>query len=76
MKSIFKTLNKFFSNEFISRLDDVIYFNDISEDMIKKYCEKNDVKMNLNDLLLNSDYKRYGFRSINNYLKKHKNKTS
>jgi len=66
--------NNYFSDEFIARLDEVIYFNDLNEDMINEYLEKNKSSILAKDIMNNCDYKKYGFRVINNYLKKNKSK--
>ncbi len=61
--------NKFFSDEFIARLDDVIYFNDINEEMIKEYLLKQNSSVLLSDVINNCNYKKLGFRAIDKYLR-------
>lgn len=64
--------NKFFSDEFIARLDEVIYFNDVDELMINEYLLKNKSRLNTKDVMENCDYKKLGFRAINRYIKNNK----
>lgn len=63
--------NRFFSDEFLARLDDIVYFNDISEKTIKEYLLKNNSSVLVSDILNNCDYKHLGFRAIERYIKKH-----
>ena len=67
-----KSNNKFFSSEFIARLDEVIYFNDIDEEMISEYLIKKDSNINLNEIINNCEFKSLGFRAIEKYIKNNK----
>lgn len=66
--------NHFFSNEFLARLDEIIYFNDISEDMIKEYLHRCNSNVLASDVISNCDYKRLGFRAINKYIRNNERK--
>ena len=66
-----KNVNKsnFFASDFISRIDDIIYFNNISKEMIESFLEKKQLKFLLNAVLNTCDFKKYGFRAIKKYIK-------
>ncbi len=61
--------NRFFSDEFLARLDEIIYFNDIDENMIKEYLIKKNSCLKTSDIINECDYKKLGFRGIEKYLK-------
>jgi len=67
-----KVNNKFFSNEFVSRLDEIIYFNDINEEMISEYLIRHNSKLSSTDVVNNCDYKKLGFRAVEKFIKNNK----
>lgn len=59
-----------FSKEFLSRITSIINYNDINEEMIKKYLRTKGIKDY--SIINNFDYKLQGFRGLDKYLKKEK----
>ncbi len=55
-----------FSKEFLARISEVIAFNDIDENMIKEYLDKNGID-DL-DIVKDYDYHNLGFRGLDKYL--------
>ena len=64
--------NNEFSKEFIARFTDIIEYNDITEEMVNKYLEKNNIKDKT--IIKNFDYSKCGFRGLNYLISKSKNK--
>ena len=64
-----------FSDEFLGRFDDFIYFNSLTKMEALTYLKEN-IKENINyeELLNNNDYEKYGFRSLNKIINKYKSK--
>ena len=64
-----------FSEEFLGRFDDFIYFNSLTKMEALTYLKEN-IKENINyeELLNNNDYEKYGFRSLNKIINKYKSK--
>ena len=67
-----KVNNKFFSNEFVFRLDEIIYFNDINEEMISEYLIRHNSELSSTDVVNNCDYKKLGFRAVEKFIKNNK----
>ena len=59
-----------FSKEFIARFTDIIEYNDITSEMVDKYLEKKKIKDK--NIIKDFDYKKNGFRGLENYLMKTK----
>ena len=64
-----------FTEEFLGRFDDFIYFNSLTKMEALTYLKEN-IKENINyeELLNNNDYEKYGFRSLNKIINKYKSK--
>ena len=64
-----------FTEEFLGRFDDFIYFNSLTKMEALTYLKEN-IKENINyeKLLNNNDYEKYGFRSLNKIINKYKSK--
>ena len=60
------------NNDIINKINEVIYFNDVDEFMVREYISKNNYQNK--DVLINCDYKNQGFRAINKLIKS-KNKS-
>ena len=63
---------KYFDDDFVKRVDDVIYFNDIDTSMIEEYIKKNNCICD-SEFLKSCEYKKYGFRAVKKLIK-NKNK--
>ena len=61
-----------FSKEFLSRINTTINYNNITEEMLKEYLDKKNIKDY--SLIKDFDYINQGFRGLDKYLKKQKNK--
>ena len=59
--------NDNFSKEFIARFSDIIEFNNVTEDMINTYLEKNNIKDK--SVVKDFDFHKNGFRGLKQYLK-------
>lgn len=64
------SFNESFSKEFIARFTDIIEYNDITSEMVDKYLEKKKIKDK--NIIKDFDYKKNGFRGLENYLMKTK----
>ena len=60
-----------FSKEFLARITAKINYNNITEEMIKKYLDKKNLNF---DLAKDFDYENQGFRGLDKYLKSKKTK--
>ena len=71
-----KNLTEYFSEEFLGRFDDIITFENITKDTIKKYLSSKleDQTLDYDELLKDIDYTKYGFRYINKIITKYKPK--
>ena len=85
-EKIMKSLNEFFSLEFMNRIDDVIIFNELEEksiekiikkklNLLKKYYDKRNVNLSFSNKLIKeirdeSNYKVYGARKIDKLIDK------
>lgn len=69
-------LTENFSEEFLGRFDDIISFEAISKEEVKKYLqEKLDVKeLDYDEILKEINYTKYGFRYINKIIDKYNTK--
>lgn len=71
-----KKNSSYFSDEFSSRLDDIIVFNDIDERIIKEYLVSLNNEFLYEEVINNCDYKKYGFRAVLKYIDKNLKKTN
>lgn len=60
-------LQNSFSKEFLGRISNQIYFNEVTEEMFNKYLSKKGITNN--ELISSFDYKNKGFRGLNKYIK-------
>ena len=60
--------NDSFSKEFIARFTDIIEYNDVTEEMIDNYLEKNNIKDK--SIIKNFDFHKNGFRGLNRFINK------
>lgn len=61
-----------FSKEFLGRITCIVNYKNVTEDMVKKYLSKKDIKNSL--ILKEFDYENQGFRGLDKYIKKKKMK--
>lgn len=57
-----------FSKEFIARFSDIIEYDDVTEEMVAKYLEKNKIKDK--NIIRNFDFHKNGFRGLKYYITK------
>ena len=60
--------NDSFSKEFIARFTDIIEYNDVTEEMLDNYLEKNNIKDK--SIIKNFDFHKNGFRGLNRFINK------
>ncbi len=67
-------LTKDFSEEFLGRFDDIIFFNKISKEEAIKYLKENlkDDNINYEEILAHANYQKYGFRYLKKVINKYK----
>lgn len=65
-----------FSEEFLGRFDDIIYFDTFTKEEVLKYLQDrlNDNNLNYEEILNEMNYTKYGFRNINKIIDKYNNK--
>jgi len=61
-----ENLDEFLSKELVGRIDDVIYYKELTKEAITKYIKNliNDESVNIKNIIEKSDYKNYGMRNI------------
>ena len=66
-------LNENFSEEFLGRFDDIIYFEAFTKEEVLKYLQEkiNDEKIDYDKILEEMNYTKYGFRNINKIIDKY-----
>lgn len=66
-------LNNDFSEEFLGRFDDIIYFNNLTKENVLNYLKEKIQDQNIDyDKIINEiDYEKYGFRNINKVIDKY-----
>ena len=66
-------LNENFSEEFLGRFDDIIYFEAFTKEEVLKYLQEkiNDEKTDYDKILEEMNYTKYGFRNINKIIDKY-----
>ncbi len=66
-------LNESFSEEFLGRFDDIIYFEAFNKEEVLKYLQEkiNDEKIDYDKILEEMNYTKYGFRNINKVIDKY-----
>ena len=69
-------LTEYFSEEFLGRFDDLIFFNSLTKDQILAYLKEkiNDETLDYEKLLQDTSYEKYGFRYVNKIINKYKPK--
>ena len=68
-------LTETFSEEFLGRFDDIIYFNTLDKNDVLNYLQEKleDKELNYNEILDETNYQKYGFRYINKVIDKYNN---
>ena len=71
-----ENLTEYFSEEFLGRFDDFIFFNSLTKEQALAYLKEkiNDETLNYEKLLENASFEKYGFRYINKTINKFKQK--
>jgi len=66
-------LTENFSEEFLGRFDDIIYFEAFNKEEVLKYLQEkiNDEKIDYDKILEEMNYTKYGFRNINKVIDKY-----
>lgn len=66
-------LTEYFSEEFLGRFDDIIFFNSLTKDQVIKYLKDNLTAKNVNyeEILKEINYQKYGFRYIKKIIDKY-----
>lgn len=66
-------LTENFSEEFLGRFDDIIYFDTFTKEEVLKYLQDklNDNNLNYEEILKEMNYTKYGFRNINKIIDKY-----
>ena len=66
-------LTENFSEEFLGRFDDIIYFEAFTKEEVLKYLQEkiNDEKIDYDKILEEMNYTKYGFRNINKVIDKY-----
>lgn len=67
-----KIYDESFSKEFIARFTDIIEYNDITENTLIKYLNKNKIKDK--DIVKNFDYRKNGLRGLKAFIEKESKK--
>jgi len=67
-------LTESFSEEFLGRFDDIIYFDTLTKEEVLSYLKEkiNDDNIDYEQLLNDINYQKYGFRNINRVINKYK----
>ena len=73
-----ENLTEYFSEEFLGRFDDIIFFKNITKIEVLKYLKEKlkDEKLDYEELLKDTSFEKYGFRYINKIIDKYKLKIS
>lgn len=68
-----QNLTENFSEEFLGRFDDIIYFDCLSKEEVKKYLQEkiNNKDLDYDAILKEINYTKYGFRNINKIIDKY-----
>ena len=61
--------NEFLSKEIMGRIDNIIKYTQISADSAKKYINSKSKTVDIEKVLLESNYQKYGFRELNRCIK-------
>lgn len=71
-------LTEYFSEEFLGRFDDLIFFNSLTKDQVLAYLKEkiNDETLDYEKMLVDTSFEKYGFRYINKIINKYKQKIS
>lgn len=69
-------LNEVFSEEFLGRFDDIIYFDALKKEEVLNYLKENilDIEIDYDKILQEINYTQYGFRNINKIIDKYNSK--
>ncbi len=69
-------LTEYFSEEFLGRFDDLIFFNSLTKDQVIAYLKEkiNDETLDYEKMLVDTSFEKYGFRYINKIINKYKQK--
>ena len=69
-------LTEYFSEEFLGRFDDLIFFNILTKEQVLTYLKEkiNDKTLDYEKMLVDTSFEKYGFRYINKIINKYKQK--
>ena len=69
-------LTKYFSEEFLGRFDDLIFFNSLTKEQVLTYLKEKikDETLDYEQMLVDTSFEKYGFRYINKIINKYKQK--
>ncbi len=62
-------LEEYFTPELLGRFDEILEFDDISEDNVREFVKGLNTKVKIKDILNKCDYKRYGLRNVKKVIK-------
>ena len=69
-------LTEYFSEEFLGRFDDLIFFNSLTKEQVLTYLKDKikDETLDYEQMLVDTSFEKYGFRYINKIINKYKQK--
>ncbi len=69
-------LTEYFSEEFLGRFDDLIFFNSLTKEQVLTYLKDKikDKTLDYEQMLVDTSFEKYGFRYINKIINKYKQK--